>query len=57
LTVNDTVTPPDVSISIHCNEVKIVIEDNTDLIMVEVNDDKELDVCVDLLDRLVTEND
>nr|KAI8766623.1 adhesion G protein-coupled receptor L2-like; partial [Biomphalaria glabrata] len=57
LTVNDTVTPPDVSISIHFNEVKIVIQDNTDLIMVEVNDNKELDVCVDLLDRLVTEHD
>ncbi|KAI8794489.1 adhesion G protein-coupled receptor E4P, partial [Biomphalaria glabrata] len=55
LTVNDTVTPPDVSISIYFNVTKIIIKDNKDLIMVEVNDDGRLNVCVDLLDRIVKE--
>ncbi|KAK0044217.1 adhesion G protein-coupled receptor E4P, partial [Biomphalaria pfeifferi] len=57
LTVNNTVTPPDVSISIDFNKTKIIIKDNKDLIMVKVNDDGRLSVCVDLLDRILYESD
>ncbi|KAI8794485.1 adhesion G protein-coupled receptor E4P, partial [Biomphalaria glabrata] len=52
ITVNDTVTPPDISISIDFNVTKIIIKDSKDLIMAEVTDDGRLNVCVDLLDRL-----
>ncbi|KAK7004778.1 adhesion G protein-coupled receptor E4P, partial [Biomphalaria glabrata] len=57
ITVNDTVTPPDVSISIDFNVTKIIIKDNKDLIMVKVTDEGRLDVCFDLLDRILHESD
>ncbi|KAI8794423.1 adhesion G protein-coupled receptor L2, partial [Biomphalaria glabrata] len=57
LTVNDTVTPPDVSISIDFNVTKIIIKDNKDLIMIEVTDEGILNVCVDLLDRILYESE
>ncbi|KAI8794477.1 adhesion G-protein coupled receptor D1, partial [Biomphalaria glabrata] len=56
ITVNDTVTPPDVSISIDFNVTKIIIKNNKDLIMAEVTDEGRLNVCVDLLDRFVKES-
>ncbi|KAI8794449.1 adhesion G protein-coupled receptor E4P [Biomphalaria glabrata] len=57
LTVNDTVTPPDVSISIDFNVTKIIIKDNKDLIMAEVTNEGRLNVCVDLLDRILHKSD
>ncbi|KAI8794443.1 adhesion G protein-coupled receptor E4P, partial [Biomphalaria glabrata] len=57
LTVNDTVTPPDVSISIDFNVTKIIIKDNKDLILVKVTDEGILNVCVDLLDRILQESE
>ncbi|KAI8794499.1 adhesion G protein-coupled receptor E4P, partial [Biomphalaria glabrata] len=57
ITINDTVTPPDISISIDFNVTKIIIKDNKDLIMAEVTDDGRLNVCVNLLDRLKPKSD
>ncbi|KAI8794476.1 adhesion G protein-coupled receptor E4P, partial [Biomphalaria glabrata] len=57
LTVNDTLTPPDVSIAIDFNVTKILIKDNKDLIMAEVTDDGRLNMCVNLLDRLKPKSD
>ncbi|KAI8794437.1 adhesion G protein-coupled receptor E4P [Biomphalaria glabrata] len=57
ITVNDTVTSPAVSIAIDFNVTKIIIKDNKDLIMVKVTDEGRLDVCVDLLDRILYESD
>ncbi|KAI8794461.1 adhesion G protein-coupled receptor E4P, partial [Biomphalaria glabrata] len=57
ITVNETVTPPEVSISIDFNVTKIIIKDNKDLIMAGVNEEGRLNVCVDLLDRILHESD
>uniref|UniRef100_A0A2C9L427 G-protein coupled receptors family 2 profile 2 domain-containing protein n=1 Tax=Biomphalaria glabrata TaxID=6526 RepID=A0A2C9L427_BIOGL len=56
LTVNDTLTPPDVSIAIDFNVTKILIKDNKDLIMAEVTDDGRLNVlsAVSLLLTMLT---
>ncbi|KAK0044211.1 adhesion G protein-coupled receptor E4P, partial [Biomphalaria pfeifferi] len=50
MTINDSVIPPEVRITINLNVTEVHITDNTELIMVDINKNGGLDVCTDLLD-------
>ncbi|KAK7004769.1 adhesion G protein-coupled receptor E4P, partial [Biomphalaria glabrata] len=50
MTINDSVIPPEVRITISLNVTEVHITDNKELIMVDINKNGRLDVCTDLLD-------
>ncbi|KAK7004824.1 adhesion G protein-coupled receptor E4P, partial [Biomphalaria glabrata] len=50
MTINDSVIPPEVRITINLKETKVSITDNKELVMVDINKNERLDVCTDLLD-------
>ncbi|KAI8794463.1 adhesion G protein-coupled receptor E4P, partial [Biomphalaria glabrata] len=50
MTINDSVIPPEVIITIHLNVTEVQITDNKELIMIDINTNGGLDVCTDLLD-------
>ncbi|KAK0044207.1 adhesion G protein-coupled receptor E4P, partial [Biomphalaria pfeifferi] len=50
MTINDSVIPPEVRITISLNVTEVHITDNKDLIMIDINKNGGLDVCTDLLD-------
>ncbi|KAI8794454.1 adhesion G protein-coupled receptor E4P, partial [Biomphalaria glabrata] len=50
MTINDSVLPPEVRITINLNVTTVHITDNKELIMVDINKNGRLDVCTDLLD-------
>ncbi|KAK0048637.1 adhesion G protein-coupled receptor L2 [Biomphalaria pfeifferi] len=47
--------PPNVTITIDFNDTKLQITDNEDLVMLNVNNDETLDVCIALLDKKLKE--
>ncbi|KAK7004858.1 adhesion G protein-coupled receptor E4P, partial [Biomphalaria glabrata] len=51
--VNYQVLPPDISIKIDLNRSTLYVVDQRDLTMVEVDEDGGLNVCVELLDKLI----
>ncbi|KAK7004805.1 adhesion G protein-coupled receptor E4P, partial [Biomphalaria glabrata] len=50
MTINDSVIPPEVRITISLNVTEVHITDNKELTMVDINKNGQLDVCTDLLD-------
>ncbi|KAI8794438.1 adhesion G protein-coupled receptor E4P, partial [Biomphalaria glabrata] len=50
MTINDSVIPPEVRITISLNVTDVHITDNKELIMIDINKNGRLDVCTDLLD-------
>ncbi|XP_013060598.2 latrophilin receptor-like protein A isoform X1 [Biomphalaria glabrata] len=51
VSIDDQTLPPNVTITIDFNDTKLQITDNEDLVMLKVNEDRTLDVCINLLDR------
>uniref|UniRef100_A0A2C9KIY5 G-protein coupled receptors family 2 profile 2 domain-containing protein n=1 Tax=Biomphalaria glabrata TaxID=6526 RepID=A0A2C9KIY5_BIOGL len=55
MTINEIAIPPKVNITLDFKVTQIYITDSEDLVMVEINDNGELDVCIDLIDRKLKE--
>ncbi|KAI8794491.1 adhesion G protein-coupled receptor E4P, partial [Biomphalaria glabrata] len=56
MTINDSVIPQQVSITISLNVTEVHITDNKELIMIDINKNGRLDVCTDLLDLKIKGN-
>lgn len=56
MTINNTVIPPEVKITLDLNGTELEITDNKELIMVNVNTNGRLDVCIDFLDIKLNEH-
>ncbi|KAI8794495.1 adhesion G protein-coupled receptor E4P, partial [Biomphalaria glabrata] len=50
ITINDSVIPQKVAITINFNVTEVHITDNKELIMIDIHANGRLDVCTDLLD-------
>ncbi|KAK7005279.1 adhesion G protein-coupled receptor E4P [Biomphalaria glabrata] len=55
MTINEIAIPPKVNITLDFKVTQIYITDSEDLVMVEINDNGGLDVCIDLIDRKLKE--
>ncbi|KAI8794734.1 adhesion G protein-coupled receptor L2 [Biomphalaria glabrata] len=55
LSIDDQMLPPNVTITINVNDTKLQITDNEDLVMLKVNNDRTLHVCISLLDKKLKE--